>query len=66
MTQVKAMPSSSLSGNILSGSRIASAVIVAAAYPAAVVAAMLAGKAVFTRLFFGASAGFLRGKYFAL
>jgi hypothetical protein len=41
-------------------------VILAAAYPAAVVAALLAGKTVFTRLFFGAPAGFLRDKYFAL
>ncbi len=60
LTQVKAMPSSSLSGNILNGSRIASAVMLAAAYPAAVVTALLAGETVFTRFFFGAPAGFLR------
>jgi len=66
MTQVKAMPSFSLSGNILNGSRVARALPLAAAYPAAVVTALLAGKTVFTRLFFGAPAGFLRNKYFAL
>ena len=47
-------------------SRIVSAVMPAATYPAAVVAAMLAGKTVFTRLFLGVPAGFLRNKYFAL
>jgi len=66
MTQVKAMPSSSLSGNILNRSRIASEVPLAAAYPAAIVAALLAGKTVFTRLFFGDPVGFLGDKYFAL
>jgi hypothetical protein len=41
-------------------------VALAAAYPAAIVAALLAGKTVFTRLFFGAPVGFLGDKYFAL
>jgi hypothetical protein len=52
--------------NFLNGSRIAAAVAPAAANPAAIVAALLAGKTVFTRLFFGAPVGFLRHKYFAL
>ena len=52
--------------NFLSGSRIAAAVALTAAYPAAIVAALLAGKTVFTQLFFGAPVGFLRDKYFAL
>jgi len=66
MTQVKAMPSFSLPGNILHGSGIASAVMLAAAYPATAAAALLAGETVFTRLFFETLAGFLRDKYFAL
>jgi len=60
------MPSSSFPVNILNRSRIAPAVQLTAAYPAAIVAALLAGKTVFTRLFFGAPVGFLRDKYFAL
>ena len=46
--------------------RIASVVPLTAAYPAAIVTAMLAGKAVFTRHFSGGSAGFLGDKYLAL
>jgi hypothetical protein len=57
---------SSLPGNILNGSRVATALPLTAAYPAAVIAALLAGKTVFTRLFFGSPVGFLRDKYFAL
>ena len=56
----------SLPANILNGTRIASAVSLTAAYPAAVITAVLAGKTVFTRLFFEIPVGFLRNKYFAL
>jgi len=56
----------SLPANILNGMRIASAVSLTAAYPAAVITALLAGKTVFTRLFFEIPVGFLRNKYFAL
>ena len=59
---IKPLRSLRLCGDYLTRSRIAAA----AAYPAAVVAALLAGKTVFTRLFFGAPVGFLRDKYFAL
>jgi hypothetical protein len=52
--------------SILNGTRIASAVSLTAAYPAAVITALLAGKTVFTRLFFETPVGFLRNKYFAL
>jgi hypothetical protein len=55
-----------LCGDYLTRSRIAAAVIPAATNPAAIVAALLAGKTVFTRLFFGALVGILRHKYFAL
>ena len=56
----------SLPANILNGTRIASVVLLTAAYPAAVSTALLAGKTVFTGLFFKAPVGFLRNKYFAL
>jgi hypothetical protein len=51
---------------ILNGSRLASAASLTAAYPAAIFAALLAGKTVFTRFFFEAPIGFLRDKDFPL
>ena len=63
---IKPLRSLRLCGDYLTRSRIASKVPLAAAYPAAIVAALLAGKTVFTRLFFGDPVGFLGDKYFAL
>ncbi len=55
-----------ISIDYFNGLSFASAAPLIAAHPAAVVAALLTGKTVFTRHFFGATVGFLRVKYFAL